>query len=419
MEIGVRHAPLHDKRATGPRHPQARMLIELSELPLMPSFARRDIAVDEKNPLSPESWLPNALALSAAVVVYVVLTHLPSLWAAVTTFLGFFSPVMLAAVIAYLVNPLANLYKTTLFSEAKTERRKAVASNALAFVTVFAFLSLLLIILIPQLIDGASAFIENLTAYAASATTSLPTLNLFGVELNPEGLLSSREELLGTLAGVLRENTDVVLHTSTLAGKSIIQWSIAILLSIYLLFEKEQLREDSKRLLAAVLSPSQYDVTISFLRRCNSILNRYVVYNLLDSMIIGGANALFMMVMGIPYVGLVSFVVAVTNLIPTFGPLIGAAVGALILSLVEMRFTIMFLVFTAVLQVCDGYLVKPRLFGSSLGVSGLLILIGIVVGGRMFGSVGVLLAIPSVAILDNLYKEFLLPRLEARNRPRS
>ncbi|MBQ3328983.1 MAG: AI-2E family transporter [Eggerthellaceae bacterium] len=367
-----------------------------------------------ENPLRPERWLPLAISLSVAVVVYVVLTHLPTLWGAVTTFVGFFSPVLLAAVIAYLVNPLANLYRESLFSDVRAERRRSIASNTLAFVTVFAFVAILLVILIPQLIEGVSAFIDNLTAYAASASTNLPNLNLFGIDLNLEGLLTSREELLNTLTAFLRENTDVVLHTSTLAGRSIIQWSIALLLSIYLLFEKERLQEGSKRLLAALLSPSRYETTLRFLHRCDSILNRYVVYNLLDSLIIGGANTLFMAVMGIPYIGLVSFVVAVFNLIPTFGPLIGAVIGALILSLVELRFTIIFLVFTAVLQLCDGYLVKPRLFGSSLGVSGLLILIGIVVGGRMFGTVGVLLAIPSVAILDNLYREYLLPRLEAR-----
>ena len=87
-----------------------------------------------------------------------------------------------------------------------------------------------------------------------------------------------------------------------------------------------------------------------------------------------------------------------------------------ILSLVELRVTVIFLILTAVLQLCDAYLVKPKLFGSSLGVSSLWILIGIVVGGRMFGAVGVLLAIPGVAILDFLYTEYFLPRLEAKAR---
>jgi predicted PurR-regulated permease PerM len=180
-----------------------------------------------------------------------------------------------------------------------------------------------------------------------------------------------------------------------------------------------RLKHEGLNLLAAILSPEQYDTTIAFLCRCDSILNRYVIFNLLDSLVVGSVNALFMALAGIPYIGLISFVVAVTNLAPTFGPLIGAAISAFVLSLVDLRMTVIFLIFTAVLQVLDGYVIKPRLFGNSLGVSSLLILIGIVVGGRMFGSVGVLLAIPTVAILDNLYRENILPRLMARKRARS
>lgn len=370
------------------------------------------------SPFNPNRWLPQAISLSIAVVVYVVLTNIGALRTAIETFFGFFTPVLLAGVIAYLVNPLANLYRTTIFKGIGTTKSRRIASNALAFLTLFAFLSTLLIVLVPQLIDGVSAFVDNLSAFAATSSSKLPDLHIFGVDINLEGLIGSPEKLVATSAAFLRQNTDLILHTSTLAGKSIIQWSIALLLSIYLLSEKVRLKHEGLHLLAALLTPAQYETTISFLRRCDSILNRYVVFNLLDSLIIGCLNAMFMAVAGIPYVGLVSFVVAVTNLAPTFGPLIGAAIGAFILLLVDLRLTIIFLVFTAILQVLDGYVIKPRLFGTSLGVPSLLILIGIVVGGRMFGSVGVLLAIPTVAILDNLYRENLLPRLEARRRAR-
>lgn len=368
------------------------------------------------NPLNPNRWLPQAISLSIAVFVYVVLTNLPALRAAVQTFFGFFAPVLLAAVIAYLVNPLANFYRNKLFKGVGTTRSRRIASNGLAFLTLFSFLFTLIIVLVPQLIDGVTAFVDNLSAFAANNASKLPEFELFGVTINLEGIIGPPEKLVSTSAGFLRQNTDLILQTSTLAGKSIIQWSIALLLSIYFLSEKVRLKHEGMNLLAALLSPEQYDTTITFLRRCDSILNRYVVFNLLDSLIIGCLNALFMTVVGIPYVGLVSFVVAVTNLAPTFGPLIGAAIGALVLLLVDLRFTIIFLAFTAVLQVLDGYVIKPRLFGTSLGVSSLLILIGIVVGVRMFGSVGVLLAIPTVAILDNLYRENLLPRLDARRR---
>ena len=150
------------------------------------------------------------------------------------------------------------------------------------------------------------------------------------------------------------------------------------------------------------------------LRRCNVILSRYIVFNLVDALIVGAVNAIFMSVLRLPYVGLVSFFIGVTNLIPTFGPVIGIALGAFVLVLVKPWHALIFIIFSLVLQLLDSYLLKPRLFGDTLGVSSLWILVGIIVGGRMFGITGILLAIPAVAILDFLYKEHLLPWLEQR-----
>ncbi len=372
-----------------------------------------------ENSIKIKTWLPRAISLSAAVVVYVVLTNFSSLWAGLVSFLGYFSPVFLAVVIAYLVNPLANLYRRTLFRRMKRENVRSVCGNTLAFVTVIALLALLLAILIPQLVEGATSFVTNLDIYMEKAKSSLPDLKLFGKALNIQSFLESRDKLMSSLAEMLKNNTDIVLEASAQAGKSLLLWLIALFLSIYFLSEKDKLRAGTKRLFQALLPQQHYETAVRILRRCDLILNRYVVYNLLDSLIIGGANAIFMAVMGIPFVGLVSFIVAVTNLIPTFGPMIGALIGALILSLVELRFSIIFLVFTAVLQLCDAYLVKPKLFGSSLGVSSLWILVGIVVGGRMFGTVGVLLAIPGVAILDYMYSDYFLPGLERKTKKQS
>ena len=104
----------------------------------------------------------------------------------------------------------------------------------------------------------------------------------------------------------------------------------------------------------------------------------------------------------------------VTNLIPSFGPVIGAVIGGFILLLVNPWHALLFLGFTAVLQTLDGYVIKPKLFGDSLGVSGLLILISIVLFGNIFGVVGILLAIPLAAIIDFTYEEGILPLLEMR-----
>ena len=142
----------------------------------------------------------------------------------------------------------------------------------------------------------------------------------------------------------------------------------------------------------------------SFLRKCGQIFTRYIRCNLLDAVIVGAANALFLWALGLPYVGLISVVAGVTNMIPTFGPVIGAVVGAVLLALRKPADALWFLLFTAALQLLDSYVLKPRLFGSSLGVPSVIVLLATLLGGYFFGVLGVLLAVPAAAIVLTLFR---------------
>jgi predicted PurR-regulated permease PerM len=164
----------------------------------------------------------------------------------------------------------------------------------------------------------------------------------------------------------------------------------------------------------AVIPEKQYGSIMHYLKRCDGILVDYIVFSLIDSLIIGGICAVFMTVTGMQYVGMVSLLVGVTNLIPNFGPLIGGAVGAFILLLVHPVDALIFIPFVLVLQFFDGYILKPRLFGNKLGVSGLLILASVLVCGNTWGITGILLAIPIAAILDFTFRDVILPALEKR-----
>ena len=117
-----------------------------------------------------------------------------------------------------------------------------------------------------------------------------------------------------------------------------------------------------------------------------------------------------------PYAVFCSVVVALCNLAPTFGPFVGAFIGAVILLLAEPHFVIPFLIFTLVLQLIDGYVIKPRLFGSALNVPPFLVLVFLVVGGKIWGVPGVLLAIPLAAILTYIYSEIVVPWLKDRKK---
>ena len=111
---------------------------------------------------------------------------------------------------------------------------------------------------------------------------------------------------------------------------------------------------------------------------------------------------------------LVSMIVGVTNLAPTFGPIVGGILGGFFLLLINPWYALWFLIFTIILQTIDGYVIKPKLFGDQLGISSVLVLVFIIVGGRLVGVYGVLLSIPLAAITDFVYRDYLLSYLARR-----
>ncbi|MBQ7636305.1 MAG: AI-2E family transporter [Lachnospiraceae bacterium] len=142
-------------------------------------------------------------------------------------------------------------------------------------------------------------------------------------------------------------------------------------------------------------------------RNIFGIVVKYFKFSLIDSVIIGVANYVFMWLMHMPHGILISIIIGITNLIPNVGPVAGAIVGGVILMFYEVKQALWFLLFTVVLQILDSLLIKPKLFGKSFGVSGIVMLLAMLVGGGVFGIVGMILVVPAVAIIQYLYKNVL------------
>ena len=191
-------------------------------------------------------------------------------------------------------------------------------------------------------------------------------------------------------------------------------WVVAFIMSIYFLVDKESLQSGFRRLLRLLLPEKSYAGMSAFWGRCNAILIRYIICELLDALFVGAANFIFMAIARMPYAVLISVVVGVTNLAPTFGPIVGAIIGAFILLLVNPWHVVSFLIFTIILQTFDGYVVKPKFYGQALQIPSILVLASIIIFGRMFGVAGILLAIPLAAIINYLYGEGLIPWLKRR-----
>ena len=366
-----------------------------------------------KRRIKDKKWFPYTVAACVAVLLYVVLTRLGVVLGAVKGFLGHFTTVLIGCVIAYLMNPLAMLYERTVWKRMRREKLRWTVSVVLCLITLLLFTGFLLGTLVPQLAESIVTLAGNMDEYVNSLSAWTEKMGLSGV-LNLDELIGTSGSVLNTVGTYLIDNVSRIVNASAQAGKGVAQWVVALILSVYLLLSKRSLKEGTELLLQAALPEQRYQIVSTFFSHCHRILTHYITYTLLDAVIIGVANMLLMVCFGMQYTGLISLVVAVTNLVPTFGPLIGGAIGGFILLLVNPLHALIFIIFTVVLQFLDAYFIKPKLFGDSLGVSGLLILIAVIVCGSMFGVIGILLAIPLAAILQFVYIDELLPLVRKR-----
>ena len=361
-----------------------------------------------------QKWGAYTIATCSAVVLYLALSHLNLFAKGIHAIYGFVSPVFIGVVIAYVFDPLVVFIHKLFFAKMKSERLARDLSVLITIVFVILMFVVLLAGLIPQMANSMVVLYNNLGTYAASIQGFLQAAGKGSNLIDISSITSFFENMINNLTKSIPNNMDEIINTSFSIGKNAFDLIIGFIMAIYFLIDKKGMLSGISRLLKAILPEKRYRESADFFHRCNRILIRFIICDLLDGLIIGVANGIFMTVMGMPYVILTSVVVGVTNLAPTFGPIVGGVIGGFILVLVNPWYALWFIIFTIILQTCDGYVIKPKLFGDSLGVPAVWILISIIVGGRIFGVAGVLLAIPFAAIFDYVFREIIWVRINRK-----
>ena len=369
-----------------------------------------------------KKWVAYTIATCSAVILLMVLMHLGDIFGSLGKFFSFLKPVLVGIVIAYVINPLANFFDRKVFKNMKREKLRWKISSVVAIVALVACVTLLGFALVPQLAESVKTLFSNMDMYLATLQSWLRDFEktggggLLGLDLT--SLANFGDKIIDYISGYFSENMQSFVTSGANFGKGVFDVVISFILAVYFLLDKRRITEGCGKLIALIVKPATYEKMTGFFTRCNDILIRYISVDVIDGVIVGVVNFLFMIIMGMPYAALISFIVGITNLAPTFGPIVGAVIGAFILVLVNPWYALWFLIFTIILQTVDGYILKPRLFGGSLGVSALMILISIILGGRLFGVAGILFAIPFAAIFDFTWRDFVIKKLEERHAKR-
>ncbi len=355
---------------------------------------------------SNKDWFGGAVIVCIGVTLFVLLSNFSSVIEVLARIIGYFKPVILGVIIAYIISPLAKLFFYRVFWGIKHRKVRWYLSVFFSFAMLMIAFFLLVGMLLPQLIRSIVKFSQNFDSYTQSLKQLIAGSPLQTI-IDEENMELLNQNAMSAISVYVKELANNALSIAASTGKNIISTVIALILAVYLLLDVRNVLVGARKLIFKILPGKASMVFLDFVLRCDTILVTYIAQSFMDALIIGSVNAIFMAICKMPYIGLVSVVVGVTNLIPNFGPAIGAVIGAFILLLAGPGNTVLFLVFCLLLQSVDAYILKPKLFSNALGVSGVSILISTIVLGNMFGILGVLMSIPVAAILSFIYHEYL------------
>ncbi len=340
------------------------------------------------------------------------------------------APLVWGAVIAYLLNPGVDFFRFKVFKrwseKADTQKKRLVIRNVSIFIVVILAIGLitgLLFLIIPQVTSSVSGFVSQFDDYADKF------LEWVGATFADQPqIIDALQNPLVQIENFLNKSWSDVSETVLSFGKQIgggllsfvlgfKDFIIGFIIGVYILASKEMLKAQAKKIVFAFFRNSHAQNILRVTRRTNDIFVHYLTGILIDAFFVGCMTFIGASLIGTPYPLLMAVIIACTNIIPFFGPFIGGIPACFIVLLEDPMKAVWFAVFMVVMQQIDGNIMVPLIQGDRTGVPSVWVLIGLIVGGGLFGFAGMLLAVPVFAVMYMLFKEFLNSRLERKRLP--
>ncbi|MBQ8572252.1 MAG: AI-2E family transporter [Ruminococcus sp.] len=355
------------------------------------------------------------LSISAVVLLVFALFN-PWTWNILTTIIKIVSPLVYGIMLAFIINyPYEfcynKLYKKMGAKNAKLLTLRKVLSITTTYVFLGVVIAFLVAILIPQVVDSINSFIDELPVYISHFSSVFTHVthwlnNTFSIDLTDTKAI---EEFASKL--FLGEDASLIStsHLLNIALNSI--WDflygiynalIAIIVSVYVIGTKDKLLRQTRKLTIAYVPKRFHNFIRDVKNETYNICGKFIIGKIIDSAIIGVLCFIGLKIIGIEYAVLISVVVGITNIIPFFGPFIGAVPCALLLLLVDPWDCLWFVIFIFGLQQLDGNLIGPKILGDRIGISGVWVLVGVTIGGGLFGFAGMVFGVPVCAVIYTL-----------------
>ena len=262
---------------------------------------------------------------------------------------------------------------------------------------------------LPQRLEQLSTFFSDITAKMENRRMAMRITEIYSQAQTNLVELAQTKLLPGMGTVVTQISTQVLLTLKTMMNVM-----IGVIACVYMLNSKERFQGQFKKLIIAMLPKEKADSIFDFARHTNRTFGGFINGKIIDSIIIGIICFILMKMLGFPYPILISVIIGITNIIPFFGPFIGAIPSAIIILLVSPIYSLYFLILIFVLQQVDGNIIGPAILGNTTGIASFWVLFSIVIGGGLFGFIGMVLGVPVFAIINYYLSLSINRRLEAK-----
>lgn len=371
----------------------------------------------------------NTIAVYAVIVVclstvfYNIVSELDVFTGKLSEIMGIFQPFIIGFVIAYLLNFILKFYENKVFKLKCFNNMKKTSMRGLgvvfSYITAGVIIYIFMQFVLPQLIESIRGLINDIPRYVRELTTEVE-LQLQQKNINQEYMVLINEKFTEITNWVIQLLTNVLPLVGTIVMSVVSSiWNIilGIIISIYLLMDKERFFALGKKVVASIFNEKWTNIIIDLANRTNLTFGRFIGGKIVDSVIIGFLTLIILAIFKMPYILLISVIIGLTNIIPFFGPFIGAIPSAIIILFVSPIQALWFLVIVLVIQQVDGNIIGPKILGDSIGISAFWILFAILVAGKLFGLVGMIIGVPMFAVIYSIIKDIIEARLRYKNLP--
>ena len=361
----------------------------------------------------PESMLDWFCVVGACIAFYLLLNNLGYFLGRIGIFINILSPFAGGIVIAYILDPMVKFFYVKLFKEKKGMRGFAIL---LAYAVAILLLMLLAWLVVPQIVNSIGMLFTNFPSYIQGVQEMLLYVQSeYGIDLQQATkMLDDSEAMVKEIYAMATDAMPQIVASIGSVASNFVAIFTSIAASIYMLADKNHLLHQLRTLAHAFLPEKVASNTLRICHYANVNFTGFFVGKIIDSAIIGVITFVAMTILRLDFAVLISVFIGITNIIPVFGPFIGAIPSVFILLLIDPLQAVIFCVLILIIQQLDGNFIGPKILGSSIGISALWILFSIVVGGDLFGIVGMVVGVPVFATLYGLAQEFVHYALDKR-----